>query len=584
MVGTSQCSTRLPLSKLKHIALALNSGDSMRSFRASLRTVLESCLLYRPNSTPSSSDLKHNVACLDFLMPPTNATARLRRALILCLANGPWQIRGKVVHHCMECCTSREDCVGKFGAFFVGAVAGTNPRIWPQARWLGAEEAIGWIGVSQCINFLLEIVVCNWGSVRVGGPALNVAAVGMRMQTDRVSNCVRLDGWGLHEDPTANAGDENGAHDGKPGKVEEVDSEKRRKEQSRFRFSASEWFRHYYMDATAVLMLIAFVLRPLLALMQQRLEVAGDGFETRQSMQEAFSYMVDGADAGEVKERVHRHGLMAYLNVLEERCQRSALDMMQEEHHWIILPPHSRTAAFATWACIMLSSICSLCHDLMVYHRCYPWNMFGLLVDSSLEQEIMLDCKHLMDPWSRELLAKCHCEGLRLNDTTALSLSRQLGWKFAVIKRGLVGLSVQTHTVLFAHQGRLTQEVRRMSKHVRLGQKPPSLHKDRNSRPAKEQPQPQERQRRSSYGGAWRLFIRQQARGKRSSEVQPLAKLGQRYREQGDEERLGLQRKGQECTQRRMRGESFTFGETRRTQQMRAKKHLRDAMSQEKRA
>ena len=113
---------------------------------------------------------------------------------------------------------------------------------------------------------------------------------------------------------------------------------------------------------------------------------------------------------------------MAYLNVFEERCQRSALDMMQDAHHWIILPPHSRTAAFATRACIMLSSICSLCHDLMVHHRSYPWKMFGLLVDSSLEQEIMLDCKHMMDLWSRELVAKCHREGLRLNDPTARSI------------------------------------------------------------------------------------------------------------------------------------------------------------------
>ena len=268
------------------------------SFRATLRTVLESYLLYRPNSTPSSSDLNHNVSCLDLFMPLTTATATRRRAMILCLANGPWQVRGKVVLHCMECCTSREDCVGKFGAYFVGAVAGTNPSIWPQARWLGAEEAIGWIGVLQCIHSLLEIVFFNRDSVRVGGPALIVAAVGMRMQTDRESKRMRLDGWGLHEDPTANAessGDENGAHDGKLGKDEEVDWGKRRKEQSRFRFSASEWFRHYYMDATAVFMLIAFVLWPLVALMQEDLEVAGDGFETRQSMPEVFNLMVASA-------------------------------------------------------------------------------------------------------------------------------------------------------------------------------------------------------------------------------------------------------------------------------------------------
>ena len=327
----------------------------------------------------------------------------------------------------------------------------------------------------------------------------------MRMQTDRESKRMRLDGWGLHEDPTANAqsiGDENGAHNGKLVKDEEVDWGKKRNEQSRFRFSASEWFQHYYMDATAVFMLIAFVLRPLVALMHQHLEVAGDGFETRQSMQEAFSYMVDGADAGEVKDRAHRHGLMAYLNVFEERCQRPASDLMQEAHHWIILPAHSRTRA-----CIMLSNICSLCHDLMVHHRSYPWKMFGLLVDSSLEQEIMLDCKHMMEPWSRELVVKCHCEGPRLNDPTAFSIiasvereirhqTAQIEARHASIRRRLVGLSVQTHTALFAHlsAGRLTQEVRRMSKHVRPGQQPPSLHKDRNSRRVKDQPQPQKRQ------------------------------------------------------------------------------------------
>ena len=110
------------------------------------------------------------------------------------------------------------------------------------------------------------------------------------------------------------------------------------------------------MDAIALFMLIAFVLRLLVVLMQQHLEVAGDGFDTHQAMREAFSYMVDGADAGEGKGASAPSwldGLMACLNVFEERCERSALDMMQEAHRWIVLPPHSRTAAFATRACIM---------------------------------------------------------------------------------------------------------------------------------------------------------------------------------------------------------------------------------------
>ena len=71
--------------------------------------------------------------------------------------------------------------------------------------------------------------------------------------------------------------------------------------------------------------------------MQEHLEVASDGFETRQSMHEAFSFMADGADAGEAKERVHRHGLVDFLSVFEERCQCSALCMMQEAHHCCIV-------------------------------------------------------------------------------------------------------------------------------------------------------------------------------------------------------------------------------------------------------
>ena len=43
------------LSKLKHIAFALNSGDSMRSFRATLRIVLESCFIAQTQRHPPAT-------------------------------------------------------------------------------------------------------------------------------------------------------------------------------------------------------------------------------------------------------------------------------------------------------------------------------------------------------------------------------------------------------------------------------------------------------------------------------------------------------------------------------------------------
>ena len=159
--------------------------------------------------------------------------------------------------------------MSKFGAFLCRSCCWNEPSHLATGH-MGAEEAIGWIDLLQRIHSLLEIVFCQWSSVRVCGPALNVAAVGMRMQTHRESTRVRLDGWSLHEDPAANAessGDEIGALDCKLGEDAFLYWKKRRRNSVG---SASvpvsghdtvTWF------ATAVFMLIAFALRALVVMM-----------------------------------------------------------------------------------------------------------------------------------------------------------------------------------------------------------------------------------------------------------------------------------------------------------------------------
>ena len=174
-----------------------------------------------PNSTPSSSDLKHNVASLD----PSHASNKrhCKASAGIDTVFGKWSMA-----------SSRQKwCTTAWGVAQVDriALASSAPsllELWQERTLLWRPL---WIGVLQCILPLLEIVFRNWDSVRVGGPALNVAAIVMRMQTDRESKRVRLDGWSLHEDPTANAessGDETGAHDGRRG----GGLGKKRKEQS----------------------------------------------------------------------------------------------------------------------------------------------------------------------------------------------------------------------------------------------------------------------------------------------------------------------------------------------------------------
>ena len=174
------------LSVLKHIGLALNASDGMRSFRQTLRQVIARQLDYRPGTLPSLADFQRNSQVLNVFLPPRNPAARLKRAVIAMLANGDWREHGTLVHHCLgpQCCASKEQCVNKFCTLFVAAVAGNNPPIWPQARWLGAEAAIGWIGTLQAIHGLLSAAFVEWAQIAPVAVSQHVVGLLAPMLTD----------------------------------------------------------------------------------------------------------------------------------------------------------------------------------------------------------------------------------------------------------------------------------------------------------------------------------------------------------------------------------------------------------------
>ena len=57
--------------------------------------------------------------------------------------------------------------------FCVYALAGCNPPIWPQSRWLGAEEAIQWVGLLQAVYGLLGVAFCEWANIKPRAATLN---------------------------------------------------------------------------------------------------------------------------------------------------------------------------------------------------------------------------------------------------------------------------------------------------------------------------------------------------------------------------------------------------------------------------
>eukprot|EP00959_Pyramimonas_sp_CCMP1952_P355983 7455165-Pyramimonas_sp.AAC.1 len=76
-----------------HVAKALRWQDAMRSFRAVLRNEIERSLVYYQHQKPSPVDLDYSTKCLDLFLAETTPSRRLRRCVILSLANGDWRKR-----------------------------------------------------------------------------------------------------------------------------------------------------------------------------------------------------------------------------------------------------------------------------------------------------------------------------------------------------------------------------------------------------------------------------------------------------------------------------------------------------------
>lgn len=79
--------------RMVHAARALLGGDGMRSFRAHLRHVISHSLVYRANTKPSNVDLRTNKQLLDVFLEPRSGHIKLRRTVIMSLANGCWANR-----------------------------------------------------------------------------------------------------------------------------------------------------------------------------------------------------------------------------------------------------------------------------------------------------------------------------------------------------------------------------------------------------------------------------------------------------------------------------------------------------------
>ena len=459
------------------------------------------------------------------------------KVIVLTLANGNWSDASKITHCCTNCCRSKEDCCQKLDGLLVGALAGTNPPVWNDSRWLGAEAAIGWIGALQSVHNLLGNAFQEIARTKL--PA------GL---ADRGSGVMSLKAMHQTEERRdAGKKDENhgvgGAHDvygGRQGDPEVLDSgdvepsiawEIKRQAQSKYMFSAGSWLALYPEDSLGIFVVIAKVLGPLAKIMQCHLEAAGESWETAQISCETVSSRMEsnGSRAGR-----DAHVFLALDNEFEREALAQVRDMMSNSKLWCCLPTPCFNRTFQNKAFTCLSAMGCLIHHVTVSHQGYPWKLFGLLrpdADPSLQDEILNDCPETLDTWSKWLVNLFKGKDLGLADpdlaailrVTSLAARRetaQIECRHAAIRRALVATSVQTHRAQLIHvsAGRSCQDFRKWCRRRDLNTKSSDQSSRRTNDPCLRAPKAK------SHGGAWRAYIRQETLGtKQSPDLRELA-------------------------------------------------------------
>jgi len=268
--------------------------------------------------------------------------------------------------------------------------------------------------------------------------------------------------------------------------------------------------------------------------------------------------------------------------------------MMVNPAQWHLMPATYRTVDYRARAFTMLSMLGCQNHVLMVAHGQYPWKLFLLLRPErrdSVIAEITSDCKRLMDPWSVAIVDSYVESEHGLADPACLAeiaasaelLQREtirVEAKHAAIRRVLQQHSVQTHDVLFAHMSarRTCKEFRLMhAEHHRQRREGPSTANDPAPSSMETAAEPP-KNKASSCGGAWRLFIREETLG--THQLGDMTRLSQTYRALSAEEYERLVALGREGTHHRLAGDTTTFGDTTRGERRKQEQRQRYVAAQ----
>lgn len=431
-----------------HCALALQTGSAMARFRACLREEVASRFEVRYGSPPMEA-VQYKKRIFQLFVSHGSQLAMRRVFLALC-PNGDWRSPRVEYYVPPTSHHSEAELLEHVTSGLIAALCSSQPGVYPRSRWTGADLAIDCLGVMEACHRLLSTTFFRFAaSYETGwrGKQLLDSAKKLAQNLGGASESMENPQPEVASDPSA--GDTGGevvsdeaaaiaeATQGAAAGFAAVNAAHRR--------IAAKWLETRPFGR---LVLQRVVMEPLRQLHRRQFEVASDGWEMAQRAQALRASKVGKTGFGMRDYRL----CVAASGKDEKRFFDTLGALLGPSPIWSTLPIASYTVAFSSLAFRLISRAGCAIHELLAHrHQKFPFQLFRLLHEPELAQELSEVPPCLMDEFSLDMKA-AHPTLSGPDFQHKLGLVCLMGWKdisqvearHATVRRLLKMASLQT--------------------------------------------------------------------------------------------------------------------------------------------
>ena len=497
---------------------------------------------------------------LDMYMPDGEQQFASRRLAILRCAPGDWRdhTRFELLREYLG--QTMEEALSRVEKFFIPALFGHAPFVFPEHRWTGKENTFRDIGLPASIHALYQDGYIEYLVVWHRYTRPIISEDGERVHVPMV-----LDGAAEVAPEAADdlAGDPNASNANARSVTDQLDyGEENRK----WRRTSWQWIRSGHF--AAIIFAMAFVAPPMDHYLNKEFEMASGSHETRQH------YHHINLDEGGAASLMGQY--MWPLRVaFEGKLDQTVMDSIASLHDprkLSAIPDGWKTVRYRHLMFRLLSREAAVIYELLVLlHRQFPFRLLKLTTDPSDAAGVANSCRSSRDAFSDHFIEKYMDNLTAFEPLLILAILIILG---RTSTSRIEALNAKLRKILMAKSNatkrpnitnisaefmlaKLRSRERGLWQRIWKVWREPFAASTAASRPVNSRRVRKNRRKKPGGGGAWRAFVSARCRGLGR---QLFSQLAEEYRSLSDEDRLGFKEAGEVATLRHRRG-SASFGE-----------------------